>query len=215
MGTPVLILGDSGSGKSTSLRNFDPSEVGVFNVASKPLPFRKQLPTINGANYATIVKGLSAPQLKTYVIDDSQYLLAFEFFDRAKETGYNKFTDIALNFRNLIHFVITQTPPDCIVYFLHHTETNADGTLKAKTIGKMLDEKLTVEGLFSIVLLCRAEKDRHYFITQSEGFSTAKSPMDMFPEEIDNDLKLVDTTIREYWGLTPEQKREESKHEKN
>ena len=211
MGTPVLILGDSGSGKSTSLRNFDPSEVGVFNVASKPLPFRKQLPTINGANYATIVKGLSVPKLKTYVIDDSQYLLAFEFFDRAKETGYNKFTDIALNFRNLIHFVITQTPPDCIVYFLHHTETNADGTLKAKTIGKMLDEKLTVEGLFSIVLLCRAEKDRHYFITQSEGYSTAKSPMDMFPEEIDNDLKLVDTTIREYWGLTP--KKEDNAHE--
>ena len=211
MGIPVLILGDSGSGKSTSLRSFDPSEVGVFNVASKPLPFRKQLPTINGANYATIVKGLSVPKLKTYVIDDSQYLLAFEFFDRAKETGYNKFTDIALNFRNLIHFVITQTPPDCIVYFLHHTETNADGTLKAKTIGKMLDEKLTVEGLFSIVLLCRAEKDRHYFITQSEGYSTAKSPMDMFPEEIDNDLKLVDTTIREYWGLTP--KKEDNAHE--
>ena len=150
-------------------------------------------------------------RLKTYAIDDSQYLLAFEFFDRAKETGYNKFTDIALNFRNLIQFVITQTPPDCIVYFLHHTESNPDGTLKAKTIGKMLDEKLTVEGLFSIVLLCRSEKDKHYFITQSEGFSTAKSPMDMFPEEIDNDLKLVDTTIREYWGLTP--KKEENEHE--
>lgn len=215
MGIPVLILGESGSGKSTALRNFDPTEIGVFNVASKPLPFRKALPIINGATYPTIIKSLSAPSLKTYAIDDSQYLLAFEFFDRAKETGYNKFTDIALNFRNLIQFVITQTPPDCIVYFLHHTESNPDGTLKAKTIGKMLDEKLTVEGLFSIVLLCRSEKDTHYFITQSEGFSTAKSPMDMFPEEIDNDLKLVDTTIREYWGLTPEQKKEEPKHEKN
>ena len=159
--------------------------------------------TINRASYPTIIKALSAPTRKAYAIDDSQYLLAFEFFDRAKETGYNKFTDIALNFRNLIQFVITQTPPDCIVYFLHHTETNADGTLKAKTIGKMLDEKLTVEGLFSIVLLCRAEKDKHYFLTQSDGFSTAKSPMDMFPEEIDNDLKLVDTTIRDYWGLAP------------
>ena len=209
MGIPVLILGDSGSGKSTSLRNFDPSEVGIFNVASKPLPFRKKLPTVNGASYGDILRSLSAPKLKTYVIDDSQYLLAFEFFDRAKEAGYNKFTDIALNFRNLIQFVISQTPPDCIVYFLHHTETNVDGTLKAKTVGKMLDEKLTVEGLFSIVLLCRAEKDKHYFLTQSEGFSTAKSPMDMFPEEIDNDLKLVDTTIRAYWGLTPQKKEEE------
>lgn len=211
MGIPVLILGESGSGKSTALRNFDPTEIGVFNVASKPLPFRKALPIINGATYPTIIKYLSAPSLKTYAIDDSQYLLAFEFFDRAKETGYNKFTDIALNFRNLIQFVSTQTPRDCIVYFLHHTESNPDGTLKAKTIGKMLDEKLTVEGLFSIVLLCRSEKDTHYFITQSEGFSTAKSPMDMFPEEIDNDLKLVDTTIREYWGLTP--KKEENEHE--
>lgn len=209
MGIPVLILGDSGSGKSTSLRNFEPGEIGVFNVASKPLPFRKRLPTVNGANYPIILKGLSAPKLKAYAIDDSQYLLAFEFFDRARETGYNKFTDIALNFRNLIQFVITQTPPDCIVYFLHHTEANQDGTLKAKTIGKMLDEKLTVEGLFSIVLLCRAEKDRHYFVTQSEGYSTAKSPMDMFPEEIDNDLKMVDRTIREYWGLTQAENKED------
>ena len=214
MGIPVLILGDSGSGKSASLRNFDPSEVGIFNVASKPLPFRKKLKVVNNASYSAILKALSRPTLHTYVIDDSQYLLAFEFFDRAKETGYNKFTDIALNFRNLIQFVITQTPPDCVVYFLHHTETCQDGTLKAKTIGKMLDEKLTVEGLFSVVLLCRAEKDKHYFVTQSEGYSTAKSPMEMFPEVIDNDLKLVDTTIREYWGMSAEKAdKEESDHE--
>lgn len=201
MGIPVLILGESGSGKSASLRNFDPGEVGVFNVASKPLPFHRQLRVVNGATYSKILKGLSAPSLKTYVIDDSQYLLAFEFFDRAKETGYGKFTDIALNFRNLIQFVIAQTPNDCIVYFLHHTETAETGRVKAKTIGRMLDEKLTVEGLFSIVLLCQAAKDRHYFVTQSDGYSTTKSPMDMFPLEIDNDLKAVDTVIREYWSL--------------
>lgn len=156
MGIPVLICGDSGSGKSTSMRNFEPEEIGIFNVASKPLPFRKKLPLVNGATYQTIIKGLSKPTRKAYIIDDSQYLLAFEFFDRAKETGYNKFTDIALNFRNLIQFVVTQTPPDCIVYFLHHVEQTNDGSYKAKTIGKMLDEKLTVEGLFSIVLYCRA-----------------------------------------------------------
>ena len=203
MGIPVLIMGESGSGKSTSLRNFEPNEIGVFNVASKPLPFRKKLLSVNGATYGKIMKALTSPTKKAYAIDDSQYLLAFEFFDRAKETGYNKFTDIALNFRNLIQFVITQTPPDCIVYFLHHTESTDGGTLKVKTIGKMLDEKLTVEGLFSIVLLCQAGKDRHYFVTQSEGYITAKSPMEMFPAEIDNDLKMVDTTIREYWGLNP------------
>lgn len=209
MGIPVLILGDSGSGKSASLRNFDPSEVGIFNVAGKPLPFRQKLPVANNVTYGKILKALSDPKLKSYVIDDSQYLLAFEYFDRAKENGYNKFTDIALNFRNLVHFVITQTPSDCIVYFLHHTELASDGTLKAKTIGKMLDEKLTVEGLFSVVLLCRASKDKHCFVTQSEGYSTAKSPMDMFPAEIDNDLKLVDTTIREYWDLSNHENKEE------
>lgn len=201
MGIPVLILGESGSGKSSSLRNFEPGEVGIFNVASKPLPFRKKLPCMMGATYKKIRTSLGRHNLKTYVIDDSQYLLSFEFFERAKEQGYNKFTDIALNFNDLIQFVIGQTPPDCIVYFLHHTDQTADGRTKAKTVGKMLDEKLTVEGLFSIVLLCRAEQDRHYFVTQSDGYSTAKSPMEMFPLEIDNDLKLVDTAIREYWDL--------------
>ena len=199
----MLILGESGSGKSTALRNFDPAEIGIFNVAAKPLPFRKKMKVINGAGYGTILKSLSNPKLKAYAIDDSQYLLAFEFFDRAQETGYGKFTELALNFRNLIQFVIMNTPPDVIVYFLHHTERRDDGVLKAKTIGKMLDEKLTVEGLFSIVLLCQARQDKHVFVTQSSGISTAKSPMDMFPGEIDNDLKLVDTAIREYWGLNP------------
>lgn len=204
MGIPVLILGDSGSGKSSSLRNFEPDEIGILNVASKPLPFRKKMKVANGATYDTILKALSKPNMKAYAIDDSQYLLSFEFFDRAKETGYTKFTDMAMNFRNLIQFVIAHTPPDVIVYFLHHTEQTQDGKLKAKTIGRMLDEKLTVEGLFSIVLLCQAGKDSHTFITQSQGYSTAKSPMEMFPAEIDNDLKLVDTTIREYWGLGQE-----------
>ena len=203
MGIPVLILGESGSGKSTALRNFDPAEIGIFNVASKPLPFRKKMMVVNGAGYGTILKSLSNPKLKAYAIDDSQYLLAFEFFDRAQETGYGKFTELALNFRNLIQFVIMNTPPDVIVYFLHHTERRDDGVLKAKTIGKMLDEKLTVEGLFSIVLLCQARQDKHVFVTQSSGISTAKSPMDMFPGEIDNDLKAVDTAIREYWDLNP------------
>lgn len=210
MGIPVLILGESGSGKSTSLRNFEPEEISIFNVAGKPLPFRKKLPKKNGANYQAILNALSNPGKRAYAIDDSQYLLAFEFFDRAMEKGYDKFTQMALNFKDLIQFVITSTPPDCIVYFLHHTETADDGTVKAKTIGKMLNEKLTVEGLFSVVLLCRSGKDRHYFQTQSNGLSTAKSPMDMFPPEIDNDLKLVDTAIREYWDLIPDKEGEET-----
>lgn len=200
MGIPVLILGESGSGKSTSMRNFEPDEVGIFNVASKPLPFRKKMKKVDGASYGIILTALKAPKLKTYVIDDSQYLLCFEMFAKAKETGYNKFTDMALNFYNLIQFIIRQTPPDVIVYFLHHTETDGD-KVRAKTVGKMLNEKLTVEGLFSIVLLCQTDGVSHTFVTQSDGSSTAKSPMEMFPLTIDNDLKLVDSEIRKYYEL--------------
>lgn len=201
MGLPVLIVGESGSGKSTSLRNFEPSEIGIFNVASKPLPFRKKLPLANGASYETIAKSLSSPKLHTYVIDDSQYLLCFELFRTVNDVGYQKFTNMALNFYNLIQFIIYKTPPNVIVYFLHHAETTADGKVKAKTIGKMLDEKLTVEGLFSIVLYCQNDGITHKFITQSDGKTTAKSPIDMFGLEMDNDLKLVDTKIREYYEL--------------
>lgn len=201
MGVPILILGASGSGKSTSMRNFEPDEIGIFNVASKPLPFKKKLPIANNATYSTIYSRLKNPKLKKYVIDDSQYLMAFESFDHAKETGYGKFTNMALNFRNLIQYVVTQLPDDVIVYFLHHTEVAEDGRLKAKTLGKMLDNQITVEGLFSIVLLCQVEGSEHYFITNSDGSNPAKSPMEMFDMKIDNDLKMVDITIREYYEM--------------
>lgn len=208
MGIPVMVLGDSGAGKSASLRNFDPKEVGIFNVASKRLPFKKKLPTIDGANYATIMKVLAKPKLKTYVVEDAQYLMCFEAFAKAQETGYGKFTAMALNYYNLVQQVIQQTPPDVIVYFLQHTERTEDGHVKAKTLGKMLDNQLTVEGLFSIVLMCKTDGTRHYFETQSDGYTTAKSPLDMFEREIDNDLKFVDTTIREYYELNKTNEKE-------
>lgn len=210
MGIPVLILGESGSGKSASLRNFDPDKVGVFNVAGKPLPFRKKLNVVSTikteggfrrVDYGDILKTLARGKVKSYVIDDSQYLMAFEELDRAKETGYNKFTEMALNFSGLVRYIINNIPPDVIVYFLHHVETTEQGKVKAKTVGKMIDSKLTLEGLFSIVLLCEASSEGHRFITQSDGYTTAKSPMEMFDKEIDNDLAMVDATIREYWNL--------------
>ena len=201
MGIPVLVLGASGSGKSASLRNFEPDEVAVLNVASKPLPFRKQLAVMNHATYEKIAAALRRNNRKTYVIDDSQYLLAFNMFDKVKEAGYQKFTDMAVNFYNMIQTAINETSDDTIVYMLHHTDRNDDGYVKAKTIGKMLDEKLTVEGLFSIVLLCETDGKKHWFTTQSDGFTTAKSPMELFPLRIDNDLKAVDQRIREYYGM--------------
>lgn len=201
MGIPVLILGESGSGKSASLRSFSPEDVSIFNVAAKPLPFRKKLPMKATSDYKAIAQGIGQSKKKSFVIDDSQYLMCFESFARAKDKGYDKFTDIALHFYNLVQFVIKQTPPDVIVYFLQHTETSDTGKIKAKTMGKMLDNQLTLEGLFSIVLLCVTDGKKHSFITQSDGFTTAKSPMEMFSAEIDNDLKAVDQTIREYYEL--------------
>lgn len=202
MGIPVLILGESGSGKSASLRNFEPSDVSIFNVAAKPLPFRKRLPTKATSDYGVIMAGIQQSKKKAFVIDDSQYLMCFESFARAKDAGFNKFTDIALHFYNLVQFVIRQTPEDVIVYFLHHTESDGNtGKTKAKTMGKMLDNQLTLEGLFSVVLHCVTDGKKHSFITQSDGYTTAKSPMEMFPMEIENDLKQVDKTIRDYYEM--------------
>lgn len=200
MGVPVMIIGKSGSGKTTSLRNFDPSEVLIFNVVNKPLPFRKKMNVVKKATYDIIGKTLAKHEYKTYVIDDSQYLMANEMFDRAKETGYGKFTDMAVRFRNMIAYIQGSIPDDIIVYMLHHSEAAEDGTIKAKTLGKMLDNQLTVEGLFGIVLYCEASGEGYHFITQSEGVTTAKTPMGMFELKIDNDLKFVDTTIREYYA---------------
>lgn len=210
MGIPVLILGASGSGKSASLRNFKPEEVGILNVASKPLPFRKRLPMIDSADYQTIYNALHPQRLaepknahrRSFVIDDSQYLMCFEMFRLAKEVGYQKFTDCALNFYNLVQYVIGVLPPNVIVYFLHHIDMDENGRVKAKTAGKMLDNQLTLEGLFSIVLMASTDGKTYKFVTQSDGKTTCKSPMEMFPLEIDNDLKYVDRTIREYYELT-------------
>jgi len=203
MGIPVLILGESGSGKSTSLRNFEPNELVIYNVAGKPLPFRKgaKMNRADNATYSVIKQNMGKKKFKRYVIDDSQYLLCFELFDRSAETGYTKFTEMANHFYSLIKFVIREMPDDTIVYFLHHIEQQ-DGKVKAKTIGKMLDEKLTVEGLFSIVLMAINKDGEHLFLTQSDGTNTVKTPLEMFEkEEIDNDLKLVDTTIRKYYEI--------------
>lgn len=213
MGIPVMIMGESGSGKSTSLRNFKKEEVGVMNIAGKPLPFRTDIVPYNinkvakekgKDRYSLIKNAITKSNVKSIVIDDSQYLLAFESFDKAKDVGYGKFTDMAVNFKKLIEFCIDDTPEDKIIYFLHHCETTDLGKVKAKTIGKMLDSQLTVEGLFSIVLLCTTDGQAHKFITQSDGTTTAKSPMDMFEREIDNDLKFVDEQIREYYNIKGE-----------
>ena len=215
MALPVLIEGRSGSGKTYSLKNFKPGEIGIISVEKGRLPFKSELKTIripkyensaevntfaqaNAAKYAWIERMIQKADAPSIAIDDSQYLLANELFDRSGEKGYDKFTDMAKNFRNLIHFVNELENDDRIVYFLHHTEIDSDGREKCKTIGKMLDEKLCVEGCFDIVIFCQD----HKFYTQANGMSSAKSPEGMFDLEIPNDLKDVDAKIRDYYGMS-------------
>ena len=202
MGIAVLVMGPSGSGKSTSLRNFKKNEIGVLNIAGKPLPFRSDIKTADNAGYQLIYKVLQANRLRAYAIDDSQFLMSFEEMDSNK-TGYDKFNSIGFNFIGLVRSISTLTDKDTVVYFLHHTEVGDDGRVKAKTIGKLIDNHYTLEGLFSVVLLAEVDKDQYTFVTQSGGRSTAKAPMGMLPPVMDNDLRAVDAAIREYWGMAP------------
>ena len=208
MATAVLIMGESGSGKSASLRNFAPNEISVFNVTNKPLPFKQgktKIPKIDNATYADIANALANPNKRAYVIDDAGYLLSFEMFKRANETGYSKFTDMAKNFFDMLDFINTKLPNDIIVYITMHTEDDPEmHRVKVKTIGKMLDQNLKIEGLFSIVLRAVQTEDGYKFVTRDDMVSTAKSPIGMWEEDmIDNDLKAVDTTIREYYDMKP------------
>lgn len=214
MGIPVLIIGESGSGKSASLRNFKPEEVAIFNVAGKPFPFRNKFSALTVEDPRTIMGILISNKMNCYVIDDSQYLMAFKLISRLNEKGYEKYTEIAKDFRDMVDTIVKKTSDDTVVYFLHHSEQRDDGHYKAKTSGKMIDNWLTLEGLFSIVLMATTDGKKHQFITQSDGTNTCKSPMEMFELEIDNDLEFVDNTIREYYGLskrgTPVKKQEKN-----
>ncbi len=209
MGLAVLVLGSSGSGKSTSLRNFEKEDVLILNVAGKALPFRKKLNNLdlrqcNGSErYSVIKQKLSKYQkkCKTFVIDDSQYLMAFQMFDKAKEVGYGKFTDIAVEFKGLLDF-IADLDKDVIVYLLHHTDTTDNGHVKAKTSGKMIDSQLTLEGLFTIVIMAKNNDGVYKFVTKSDGLNPVKTPIGLFEDiEIDNDLKFVDSEIRKYYEI--------------
>lgn len=202
MGVAILVLGKSGSGKSTSLRNFKPDEIGVMNVLGKPLPFKggARFPQAVRPSYGAIIKALRKNSLRAYAVDDSTYLMQNENFVRARENGYGKFTEMALHFQELINAALA-TDEDTIVYFLHHIEEGVDGTEKVKTIGKMLDEKYCIEGACPVVIDCVVQDGEHLFITKNDGTNLAKAPIDSLPDKMDNDLKAVDTMLREYWGM--------------
>lgn len=203
MGQKVLIIGQSGTGKSTSLRNFAKDEVCLIKTINKQLPFRGKFEETYVTDKATdIVKHLKATNKKVVVIDDGQYTMGNEFFRRALEKGYDKFSDIGKNFFDILS-ATDELPDDVIVYILLHTEKDTDGNIKIKTIGKMLDEKLTIEGTATIVLMSNVVDGVYTFQTQNSGKDICKSPMGMFKNYlIDNDLKMVDGIIREYYELS-------------
>jgi len=202
MGIPVMILGESGTGKSCSLRNFDSNQVGVINIARKPLPFRSKLKELKTDDPRTIISALKGMKTRSAVVDDFQYILADSFMKRSKEVGFQKFSDMAYDYWSIVQTVINDMPDDKIVYFLSHLQRDEYGNEKAKTIGKLLDEKITVEGMFTIVLKTAVQDGKYYFRTVNSGSDTVKAPMGMFATElIDNDLAAVDTVIREYYGI--------------
>lgn len=216
MAIPVLIIGKSGIGKSASLRNFKPEEVGVINVMGKPLPFKSTIKTAQSKSYEQIdgwLKGSAAPSI---VIDDAGYLITDYFMTRHANIGagnavFQLYNELADKFYSLI-VSIQHLPANKVVYLMMHEDENESGSIKPKTIGKLLDEKVNVEGLFTIVLRCVVDQQKHVFLTQSSGYDVAKSPIGMFSDlEIDNDLKLVDVAIREFYDMQEAKKNEGTK----
>lgn len=196
-----MIYGQSGTGKSTSLRNFSRDDVAVINVSGKPFPFRSDLPSYKTDNYQQIIAALPKIKQKSIVIDDATYLMVNEFMRNAKVTGYQKYTDMAYNFNALIE-AAGRLPDDVIVYFVGHSEQADDGREHFKTIGKMLDNYVTVEGKFTVVLKSVVSDGKYQFSTHNNGQDTVKTPMGMFDSDlVENDLKMVDETIRQYWGI--------------
>ena len=208
MGIPVLITGKSGSGKSTSLRNFGEEEIGIINVVGKPMPFRKQFKYIKKTDSYAVVKAfLTKCPVKSIVIDDAGYLMTNQFMKGHASQGagnaiYSFYNQIGDDFWQVLISIINTLPEDVIVYIIMHEDTDDFGNIKPKTIGKMLDEKVNIPGMFTLVLRSVYENGSYFFKTNTDGIDVCKTPMGMFEEKyIDNDLKAVDETIRKYYEI--------------
>lgn len=211
MGIPVLIIGKSGSGKSASMKNCVGKDFNIVRVLNKPLPFKGKINGWVTDDYQTIRKALRSAPAKSIVIDDAGYLIT-NFFMRNHSTKgkgndvFGLYNQMADDFWNMIqNVVIAEVPQDKIVYIIMHEDTDDYGNIRAKTIGKLLDDKICLEGLCTVVLRCVNNLTEHKFITQSDGNAISKSPEGMFEDlEIPNDLLYVDTQIRKYYGIENE-----------
>ena len=216
MASIVMVIGQSGTGKSTSLRNFKKGEASVINVSKKPMPFPCELNVANVGSYKTIKELMQKTQSPAIIVDDCTYLIVNEYMSNADIKGYDKFTNMAKNFWEFMNFCITELPDDKIVYFLGHSEKGEDGREHFKTVGRMLDQTVVCEGYCSVVLKTVVEDGKYMFATHNNGYDTVKTPMGMFTDDkIDNDLKAVDTRLREFFKITPAKKPEAKKNESN
>ena len=199
----VLLIGGSGSGKTTSFRNMPANETAIINVTNKPLPYRdKGQKVVSTRDYAQIMSAIKGTKKKAIIIDDSGYLMSFENFDKANVKGYDKFTTMAQNYYKLIESA-RDLDNEKICYIVMHEELDEDGKLKPKAIGKMLNQQLCIEGLFTIVLRYKYENGQYLIQTKTDGSSVVKSPIDLFEDnEIPNDLYEVDKKIRNYYGFS-------------
>lgn len=204
MSIKTLILGNSGTGKSASLRDFEKDEIAVINCAGKPLPFQNEfeqyVPKYESLT-DDVISALNSTNKRVIVVDDAQYIMSFQYMRRIHENGWDKWNDIQGDFFKIIQ-ICDYLPKDTTVYFLSHLTKDDDGNEKIKTMGKMLDEKITIEGLFTTVLKTSVQDGKYYFLTQNSGKDTVKSPIGMFDTyAIDNNLKYVDLRIRNYYKL--------------
>lgn len=205
MGMPVLIYGKSGSGKSRSLKNFGEDEIFLVNVERKFLPFRKKFKYVLKSDNVNLIEDkLSKMPVKTAVIDDAGYILTNRYMREKGQVknAFETYDNIGNDFWGLFEFIKTSLPDDIIVYVIMHEETDDYNNTKLKMMGKLLEQKVCVEGMVTICLRCITDDTGHHFITNSNGNDISKSPEEMFESlYIDNDLKAVDTVIREYYEI--------------
>ena len=206
MAIPVLIIGKSGSGKSASMMNLDPTKTALISVLGKPLPFKGKFDQVVTDDSAKIIGIVKAAKRNIIVVDDVGYTMTNMFMrDHAAGGGGNAvfalYNNIGDKFWNMIE-AVRKIPEDKRVYFIMHEEQNDFGNVRPKTIGKMIDEKVCLEGMFTICLRCIVSNGKHVFRTQSDGLDVAKTPIGMFDDlEIPNDLAMVDKAICDYYEI--------------
>lgn len=219
MAIPVLIIGKSGSGKSASMKHCVDKDFNLVRVLNKPLPFKGKINGWVTDDYQVVFKALHSAPAKSIIIDDAGYLITNYFMKNHSTKGkgndvFGLYNTLGDNFWSLVQYIVNQMPEDKIVYVMMHEDADEFGNVKAKTIGRLLDDKICLEGMFTIVLRCVNNLSEHKFITQSDGSAISKSPEDMFDDiEIPNDLLYVDNKIREYYEIENPKNQEEIKND--